>query len=82
MLMSKLFRQMPWAILLPVAILLGLAPFRPEPHLLEKLRLLAAGQLVGPMAIFDLFLHGLPVLLVLGKVLLGRQASPSIASRK
>jgi hypothetical protein len=48
------------------AILLGLAPFRPEPHLWEKLQMLVAGNLTQPMDIFDLALHGvLPGLLVL-----------------
>ena len=70
--MSKFFSQIPWTILIPVAVLLGLAPFRPEPHLLEKLRMLASGQLTRPVDIFDLALHGVPMLLVFGKLLLGR----------
>jgi hypothetical protein len=51
------------------AILLGLAPFVPEPHLLEKLRMLSQGQLVRPIDIFDLFLHGAPALLLLVRLL-------------
>jgi len=52
--------------LLIVALLLGLAPFQPEPHVWEKLKMLAAGELVKPIDIFDLFLHGTPwVLLIL-----------------
>ena len=48
------------------ALFLGLAPFFPEPHLWEKLKMLYGGTLVKPIDIFDLFLHGaLPVLLVL-----------------
>ncbi len=39
--------------LLMVAVLLGLAPFSPEPHLLEKLRLLGQWQLSRPIDIFD-----------------------------
>lgn len=69
---SKFFSQIPWTILIPAAVLLGLAPFRPEPHLLEKLRMLASGQLTRPVDIFDLVLHGVPMLLVFGKLLLGR----------
>jgi len=50
---------------------LGLAPFTPEPHLLEKLKMLIAGELVRPIDIFDLVLHGAPwVLLVLKLYLL------------
>ena len=71
---NKFFEQLPWRVLIPVALLLGLAPFQPEPHLLEKLRMLGEGQLSRPMDIFDLFMHGAPFLLVLGKLLLGRHA--------
>ncbi len=73
--MSKFFEQIPWVLLIPAALLLGLAPFWPEPHLLEKLRLLIGGQLVRPVDIFDLILHGTPWLFVLGKLLFGRQAA-------
>ena len=68
----KFFEQLPWGVLIPVTLLLGLAPFQPEPHLLEKLRMLGDGQLSRPMDVFDLFMHGAPFLLVLGKLLLGR----------
>lgn len=43
-----------------VALTLGLAPFSPEPHVWEKLRMLYAGELTRPIDIFDLFLHGIP----------------------
>ena len=49
---------------MPVAVLLGLAPWRPEPHLVEKIRMLIDGTLRRPIDIFDLFLHGTPVLLL------------------
>ena len=51
------------------ALLLGLAPFTPEPHLIEKLRMLAQGSLSRPIDIFDLLLHGALPLLLLLKVL-------------
>ncbi len=49
------------AMLVGAALLLGLAPFSPEPHLLEKLRMLFAGDLHRPIDIFDLFWHSWPV---------------------
>jgi hypothetical protein len=56
---------MPLPLLIAGALLLGGAPFVPEPHLVEKLRLLFQGQLVRPIDIFDLALHGFfPLLLV------------------
>ena len=51
-------------LLLPVAVLLALLPFSPEPHLWEKLKMLAAGTLVRPIDIFDLLMHGAPMVLV------------------
>jgi hypothetical protein len=49
-------------------VLLALAPFRPEPHLVEKLGMLFDGTLRRPVDIFDLFLHGTPLLLVVLKL--------------
>lgn len=60
--------RIPLTLLLPLAAVLALAPFSPEPHLLEKLRMLFSGTLVRPIDIFDLFLHGTPLLLVLLKL--------------
>lgn len=47
------------------ALLLGLAPFFPEPHLFEKLRMLFNGTLKETIDIFDLLMHAaLPILLI------------------
>ncbi|MGB5540380.1 MAG: RND transporter [Gammaproteobacteria bacterium] len=62
--------RIPLALLLPLAVVLALAPFTPEPHLLEKLRMLFSGTLTRPIDIFDLFLHGTPLLLVILKLTL------------
>ncbi|MCG6967255.1 MAG: RND transporter [Chromatiaceae bacterium] len=51
-----------------VALTLGLAPFVPEPHVWEKLKMLAAGTLSRPIDIFDLVLHGAPWLLLIVKL--------------
>jgi len=56
--------RLPIVVLLVAALTLGLAPFVPEPHVWEKLKLLAAGHLVRPIDIFDLFLHGAPWVLL------------------
>ena len=60
--------QLPWTPLLVAAILFALAPFVPEPHLWEKLKMLVAGTLTRPLDIFDLCLHATPVCLVLFKL--------------
>jgi len=49
---------------------LGLAPFSPEPHVLEKLSMLATGELTRLIDIFDLLLHGTPWLLLSIKLIL------------
>ncbi|MEJ2619665.1 MAG: RND transporter [Candidatus Thiodiazotropha sp.] len=61
-------------IALPV-VLLGLAPFVPEPHLWEKLKMLMAGTLERPIDILDLLLHGIPVVLLVIKVIRGERQS-------
>lgn len=61
--------RIPLSTLAIIALLLGLAPFSPEPHLWEKLKMLAAGTLVRPIDIFDLFMHGAPVLLLAAKLM-------------
>jgi hypothetical protein len=55
------------------AALLGLSPFVPEPHLVEKLRMLAQGRLVRAVDLFDLFFHAVP--LALGVLKLARVAT-------
>ena len=69
--------RIPLGTLVVGALLLGLAPFAPEPHLWQKLKMVAAGSLTRPLDIFDLFLHvALPVLLGirLVRLALGRAA--------
>lgn len=64
----RLLDAMPLGPAWVVALTLGLAPFTPEPHVLEKLRMLAAGELTRPLDWFDLALHGLPWLVLLAKL--------------
>lgn len=65
----KWLDKIPLMVLLPVAVFLALAPFTPEPHLWEKLKMLANGTLVKPIDIFDLFMHATPLMLLLLKAL-------------
>ena len=60
----KWLDRIPVVPLVIVAALMALAPFQPEPHLVEKLKMLAAGTLVRPIDIFDLFIHAAPLVLV------------------
>ena len=61
--------QIPISLIVLACLTLGLAPFFPEPHIWEKLKMLAAGDLVKPIDIFDLVMHAAPFV-VLGLKLL------------
>lgn len=61
-------RNLNYRWLIPAAVLLGLAPVRPEPHLVEKTRMLLGGTLSRPIDIFDFLLHGTPALLLVVRV--------------
>ena len=56
--------RLPVKALLVVAVFFALAPFQPEPHLVDKLRMLFEGTLTRPIDIFDLFMHSLPIALL------------------
>ena len=56
--------NIPYAPLILAALLLGLAPFFPMPHLVEKLIMLKNGTLTKPIDIFDLLFHSTPLLLL------------------
>jgi hypothetical protein len=60
--------RIPLGNLALIAIMLALMPAilppHPEPHLVEKIRMLGDGTLSKPIDIFDLFLHGTPLALL------------------
>lgn len=60
--------RIPLSVCLIAALGLGLAPFVPEPHLWERLKALAAGEVPSPMDLLDLALHGTPWLLLAAKL--------------
>jgi hypothetical protein len=69
--------RFPLALLVVVALWLAVAPIVPEPHLVEKWRMLMQGTLSRPIDIFDLLLHTVPLLLLaLRLVRLWRQRRP------
>jgi hypothetical protein len=67
-----ILKDIPYILLIVAAIFMALAPFFPEPHLVEKLRMLVRGELRRPLDIFDLFFHLFPALLLLLKWLTER----------
>jgi len=72
----NILNRIPLSILIVLCLSLGLAPFIPEPHLWEKLKMLASGALTKPLDIFDLLLHGTPWLLLVLKLLLSPEGKP------
>ncbi len=64
----KALDSISWLTIIVLCVLLGGAPFTPEPHLVEKLRMLMQGTLVQPIDIFDLVMHGAPFLLLFAKI--------------
>lgn len=72
--LRRLLAQLPLSILVVLCLTLGLAPFVPEPHIWEKLKMLVSGKLTRPIDIFDMLFHGVPWILLLLKLTLGRQS--------
>ncbi len=68
--MLKLIDSITLPIFIVLCLTLGMAPFLPEPHLVEKIRLLSTGELNRMIDIFDLLLHGMPWVLLLMKLAL------------
>ncbi|MDE4175838.1 RND transporter [Phaeobacter sp. PT47_59] len=64
-----LLDKIDWPTAIIVALLLGLAPFFPEPHLWEKLKMLFAGDLRRALDWFDLLMHGAPIALLVLKAM-------------
>ncbi|MGD8336558.1 MAG: hypothetical protein PVG81_00205 [Desulfobacterales bacterium] len=66
--MWALLDRIPYPLLILLAVFMLLAPFRPMPHVLEKLIMLKNGALNRPVDIFDLFYHLLPTILLALKI--------------
>lgn len=63
--MKKLI-NLPWSLILILCLTIGLAPFTP-PHVIEKLQMLANGELSRTIDWFDLLMHGSPWILAILK---------------
>lgn len=67
--MTDLLMKIPYPALIVVTILMLLAPFKPMPHVVEKLIMLKSGTLTRPMDIFDLFYHLAPLFVLVAKII-------------
>ena len=66
--MQTILDKIPYSILIVAAMFMLLAPFRPMPHVLEKLIMLKNGTLTRPIDIFDLIFHLLPAIILVLKI--------------
>ena len=60
--------NMSLSLIVIACLTLGLAPFFPEPHIWQKLKMLAAGTLKKPIDIFDFLLHAAPFFVLFAKL--------------
>jgi len=65
--MLSFLDKIPYSALIVLTILMLLLPFRPMPHVMEKLIMLKNGILNKPIDIFDLFYHTAPLILLIVK---------------
>lgn len=80
--MLALLDRIPLGILIALAAWMAVAPIVPEPHLVEKLRMLVQGTLSRPIDIFDLFYHLAPMVLLGIRLERMRRARQSKAETK
>ena len=73
----SLLDRIPYQPVIIAAIFLGLAPFVPEPHIWQKLKMLGSGELTKMIDIGDLLFHSAPSLLLIAKVLFGSKSDPT-----
>ena len=62
--MFKYIDRIPLLPLAIAAVFMARAPFAPEPHLVEKTRMLMNGELSRGIDIFDLFWHSFLIVLL------------------
>ncbi len=68
--------RLPLALLVALAAWMAVAPVVPEPHLWEKLKMLAAGTLTRPLDIFDLLFHAAPIALLAWRLVRRARQAP------
>jgi len=67
--MLNFLDKIPYSILIIAAVFMLLAPFRPMPHVVEKLIMLKNGTLTKPIDVFDLFYHLINTVIIIMKML-------------
>jgi len=65
--MDRFLKKIPYSTLIIFSVIMLLVPFKPMPHVLEKILMLFDGTLHKPIDIFDLFFHCAPFILLVLK---------------
>jgi len=78
----KWLDRIPLVWLVVLALWMAVAPITPEPHLIEKLRMLGQGTLSRPLDIFDLFIHAMPLVLLVLRLWRRMMAARAGAGRR
>jgi len=66
--MLNFLDKIPYSVLIIFTVMMLLAPFKPMPHVVEKILMLKNGMLHKPIDIFDLFFHLFPLILLVLKI--------------
>lgn len=67
--LRPLLDKLDWLTAILLCATLGLAPFVPEPHIWEKLKMIVAADPVAWIDAFDVVFHGLPWMLLILKAI-------------
>lgn len=73
--MSGIIEKISYPQLILLAIMLGLAPFFPIPHTIEKIQMLINGELKKMIDIFDLIFHTSPIFLIIIKYIVNKKSN-------
>ena len=72
----QFINKLPYPMLIILTVFMLGAPFVPEPHLVEKMRMLMAGTLTKPLDMFDMVWHLIPAMLLILKYVNSRRNRP------
>jgi len=68
--------ELPYGLLIVMAIFMAIAPIQPEPHLVQKFQWLMNGLPFKLIDVFDVLWHLLPMILITLKLWLSKKAAP------
>lgn len=71
--MENFIKSLPYPLLIIISVFMALAPFQPEPHLVQKFNMLMAGNLTKPLDMFDVLWHFLPMALLVTKFVISKK---------